>query len=44
VDLARVLEVSVDELLTGQKPAKLGQKKINKEMLAGLLAALNGML
>jgi transcriptional regulator with XRE-family HTH domain len=44
VDLARVLEVSADELLTGRKPAKPAKKPVDREMLASVLAALNGLL
>jgi putative transcriptional regulator len=45
LDLAKVLEASLDELLTGKKPtAKPGQKTIDRETLASVLMALNGLM
>jgi transcriptional regulator with XRE-family HTH domain len=45
VDLAQVLDATLDELLTGRKPAQLVEKtKIDREALTSLLAALNGLL
>lgn len=48
LDLARVLDVTLDELVAGRKQAnpveKKERKKSDREMLASVLAALNGML
>jgi transcriptional regulator with XRE-family HTH domain len=45
LDLAKVLEASLDELLAGKKPtAKPGQKTIDSETLASVLMALNGLM